>query len=212
MTCPRHNLTPIGHLLSIMLLDLPSLLGQLVTTIVTIVLVAVAAAKPLSSWVGARVATAVDAEIKHRYDRSLEELRAELTTRQGILGAVIAGAQTAHMASHERRIKAVEELWSVILAVRALNSSLIFPYQMLLPQEYESGWGTFAPIQTDEKAYAHELFPITRPRNPPTVSGDRALGLVLCLSSFLGPASDSDYQRPSRRTNPPLGSRCQWEA
>jgi hypothetical protein len=71
--------------------------------------------KVVAKWISDRVATAVDARVKHTYDRQIEDLKAELSARQGILAAALSDAHSGHMASHDRRIAAVERLWQSVL-------------------------------------------------------------------------------------------------
>jgi hypothetical protein len=55
--------------------------------------------KVLGTWFADRVAVAVDARIKHTYDQQIENLKADIEARQGILSAALTGAHAGHMAT-----------------------------------------------------------------------------------------------------------------
>jgi len=75
-------------------------------------------------------------EFKNQYVTELEHLRAELTERHALFNATFTALSSGYVASHERVVSAMEELWNAILKIRGFVSPYIFLYEILLPREY----------------------------------------------------------------------------
>lgn len=67
---------------------------------------------------------------------TIEELRNAFSRESRILEAAIRGAQLGQDASHQKRIAAIERLWSALLAVRASFTDVVLFFEIFLPEEY----------------------------------------------------------------------------
>ncbi|MCA9957038.1 MAG: hypothetical protein KC434_20050, partial [Anaerolineales bacterium] len=73
---------------------------------------------------------------KARHDQKLEELRAEISERQDFLNASLSSLSTGYQESHKEIILALQTLWETVLEIRQFVSPFIFPYTVLVRNEY----------------------------------------------------------------------------
>ncbi len=110
------------------------------------------------------------ASIKSEYDRELERLKAELSSKnskeieevKALLekdAAIISAAQKSfgesHISSHPQRIEAIKELWECLLHIQRYSPPVFAFLDVLLPNEYGETLGskqlkTFSDISTDD--------------------------------------------------------------
>jgi hypothetical protein len=67
----------------------------------------------------------------------LEEIRHTLSNDRLLLEGAIRGSQQGQDASHQKRLAAIEHLWSTILKLRSEFGGVLFFFGILLPEEYD---------------------------------------------------------------------------
>lgn len=91
-----------------------------------------------SKWISKVIADRLNLEWKSKSDKELEKIKAQLIQNQSIMNAAITNLSSGHQAANERRLKAIEIIWSNILNIRNLCTPAIFFYSILLPKEYNA--------------------------------------------------------------------------
>jgi hypothetical protein len=76
--------------------------------------------------------------LRKEYAKELEMLKANIAERQGAFDAIQEAFTMSHGASHDKVLLALETLWEVVLDIQEQADPFLFPYQILLPKEYES--------------------------------------------------------------------------
>ena len=77
----------------------------------------------------------------------LESLRHSFSSERLLLESTIRGSQQGRDASHEKRLAAVERLWSAVLQLREASGGIVLFYGVLAPEEYDTVYrkgGSFA--------------------------------------------------------------------
>lgn len=92
----------------------------------------------LFTWVSARISDRLNLKWKNRYDKEIESLKNELSSSQMLLNSCLSTFSTGYQYSQERRLKAIEIIWEVILEIRKYISPVKLFYTILLPTEYNS--------------------------------------------------------------------------
>jgi hypothetical protein len=125
------------------------LLVSMLSSVVASGVLAPLAAWLASTWAAKRIESDVShtyavrlekhrAELKAVSDQELEVLRAQLTEVRAIHAAATSAVSAAQSAVTERRLRAVETLWSKLVRLkRDVRSSLVF-LDVLTPEELES--------------------------------------------------------------------------
>lgn len=90
----------------------------------------------LSSWVGARLAEKLSLKWKQEYQKEIEFLKAKLSSEHELVKSSMSLFASGHQCSQERRLKAIEIMWEVMIKMRDYVSPLINYYSVLLPGEY----------------------------------------------------------------------------
>jgi hypothetical protein len=88
--------------------------------------------KAISGTVG----RAVEQHLRHTQDKTLELLRGELGHRNQLLASALSFRNTESMAAQERRLKAVDTLWTEVMRVRRVTAPALYPYSILVESEY----------------------------------------------------------------------------
>lgn len=68
---------------------------------------------------------------------TLEALRHSLSSERVLLESAIRGSQQGQDLSHEKRLLAIERLWSAILRLRSASDGMRYFFGVLLPNEYD---------------------------------------------------------------------------
>ena len=68
---------------------------------------------------------------------ALEGLRHSLSSERVLLESAIRGSQQGQDLSHEKRLLAIEHMWSAILKLRAVSDGMRYFFGILLPSEYD---------------------------------------------------------------------------
>lgn len=92
----------------------------------------------ITAWIGTLITNRLNTKWKKDQDREIEELRSELSRSSSIVNTAVAMFSAGHQFSQERRLKAIEAMWSAMLGLRSYSSRAILPYVILVPSEYAS--------------------------------------------------------------------------
>lgn len=87
-------------------------------------------------WIATRGGDFLSLSWKHRFDRQLAEIQARLSERHEVLLSAITSTSSTYLAAQERRLLAVEELWSSVLELRHFVGPKIAFYALMHPSEY----------------------------------------------------------------------------
>ena len=76
------------------------------------------------------------AALKAEHDTALERLRATFSQNQAIQSVATSTFMAINIASHDRRVKAVETYWSAIVNIRDNTPNALAILDVILPEEY----------------------------------------------------------------------------
>jgi hypothetical protein len=68
--------------------------------------------------------------------KEIEIFKAYITNSQDIFKSSLTQFSSGHQCSQEKRLKAIDELWETILAIRSFVGPIVSFYDVLLPKEY----------------------------------------------------------------------------
>lgn len=108
------------------------LLGQiLVSSSVSALLLAV-----LIYLLRSVISERLSAAVRHEYDRKLEALRAEINQRDSVRATATAALTAAHLAGHERTLRALETIWAETVRLRDGTPMYAAMAEILLKEEF----------------------------------------------------------------------------
>jgi len=74
--------------------------------------------------------------LKASYSQELDEFRASAAQQKDAIATAIGALSHGYAASHAKVLGAYGEFWDAILGIRAATTAYLFPYQILVPEEY----------------------------------------------------------------------------
>lgn len=92
----------------------------------------------VSAWLGRLLAERVSSQWRRDEQRALETLRSDLAGNRILLDAAIRSHASGQDLFQQRRVAAVERLWTAVLELRDRLSGPVFFFGILLPSEYDS--------------------------------------------------------------------------
>lgn len=114
------------------------------------------------NWVSERLRQSIGFE----YARALEDFRAAIAKYESVQAAAIGSLTTIQVASHTRRLAAIETIWSETIRLRQRTPLYASRADILVPHEFESAF-------ENDQAYASAIQQVSRYDEIADLLGDR---------------------------------------
>lgn len=139
----------------------------------------------LFGWIGKAILERLGSSWRQREQSAVESVKHALSSERVFLESAIRGAQQGLDSIQDRRMAAVEKLWTGVLTLRADFARILFFYEILLPSEYDSEYKSGRTLTASIEGVDDETTIAAIQRVAPVEQERPHLGETLWLKFFI---------------------------